>query len=324
MMYLREALKNDDDVDPTRPLIIGFLELGEEAAAVAAAILSGDIEPPAAALTVRNFVRPVYWSVDHAAEGHAEIFGFPIDWKEKLPTAIEVALVKAAAVLPPDQHPAIFSGGAEIVLGSASACAGFRKVALAAENPMVGETTEFDGSTSAVIVTGDGRGVKIALDCLLNSYATAPLKFRFLELYRVMEALFIADVKSRLFTSFDSEPTLALNDALEALQSELRQIIALAEPHQDLFEECWALLDGLKNTNQFAAALFRRLSKKKLNGGSKWQTGAALVYQIRCAVVHAGEKDMIFENFPDGDTAVRAILPVVERAALQMLGITLD
>lgn len=322
-MYLREALGNVEDVDPSRPIVIGSLELGEEAAAVAAAILSGDMEPPLADLVVRTFQRPVYWSVEHAVAGHAEMFGFPIDWEEKLPTAIEVAVVKAVAALPPEQHPAIFAGGVEVVLGSLSACEDFRRIASAAENPMVGETTEFDEATSAVIAPGDGRGIRVALDCLLNSYATSPLKFRFLELYRVMEALFIADVKSRLLGSFDAEPVVALNDALEALQSELRQITALAEPHQDLFEECWTLLDGLKNTNQFATALFRRLNKKKRNSEGKWQTGAALIYQIRCAVVHAGEKDMIFENFPDGDAAIRAILAPVERTALRMLGITL-
>ncbi|SFX64511.1 hypothetical protein SAMN04244548_01578 [Paracoccus pantotrophus] len=116
---------------------------------------------------------------------------------------------------------------------------------------------------------------------------------------------------------------MALSDALDALQSELKQITALAEPHQDLFEECWTVLNSLKNTNRFVAALFKRLEKKKANGKGKWQTGAALIYQIRCAVVHAGEKDMIFENFADGDAAIKAILPTVERAALQMLGITL-
>ena len=290
---------------------------------MAAAILCGDVKPPVAALEVRKFKRPVYWSVDHAVEGHAEIFGFPIDWVGKLPTAIEVAIVKAIAALPSEQHPAIFAGGSEVVIGSLPACADFRKIASAAESLLVGETTEFDGATSAVIAPGEGRGVRIAMDCLLNSYATSPLKFRFLELYRVMEALFLADVKGKMLAAFDAEPSAALNDALEALQSELKQITALAEAHQELFEECWTLLDGLRNSNQFATALFRRLLKKRLNGGAKWQTGAALVYQIRCAVVHAGEKDMIFENFPDGDTAVKAILPTVERAALKMLGITL-
>lgn len=323
-MHLREALGGVHDIDPTRPIVIGSMKLGEEAAALAAEILSGAVDLPVAVLVAREFRRPVYWSVDHATEGHAEIFGFPEDWKGELPTALEMALVRAVAVLPPDRHPAIFAGGVEIILGSEKACVDFRKIACAAESPMVGETTEFDRATSAALVaSGVGRGLKVAMDCLLNSYATSPLKFRFLELYRVMEALFLADVKSRLMAGFDAEPTLALNDALDALQSELKQITTLAEPHKYLFEECWTALDNLKNTNRFVAALFKRLEKKKANGHGKWQTGAALIYQIRCAVVHAGEKDMIFENFADGDAALKAVLPTVERTALRMLGITL-
>lgn len=322
-MYLREALGGVDDVDPTRPIAIGHMELGEEAAATAAAILCGALKPPIVALATQEFRRPIYWSVDHVVEGHAEIFGFPLDWKDELPTAIEVAIVKAVAALPPDQHHSILAGGTEITLGSQKACEEFRKAASAAENPLVGETTEFDGATSAVITPGVGRGLNVALDCLLNSYATTPLKFRFLELYRVMEALFIADVKSRLMADFDTEPSVALSDALDALQSELKQITALAEKHQDLFEACWTAMDGMKNTNRFVAAVFKRLEKKKANGRGKWQTGAALIYQLRCSIVHAGEKDMIFENFPDGDAAIKAILPIVERAALRMIGITL-
>lgn len=322
-MYLREALGGVQDVDPTRPLVIGALTLGVEAAAEAAAILSEAVAPPMASVQVRDFWRPVYWFVDHATEGQAEIFGFPAGWTKELPTAIEVALVRAIAALPPDQHPIILSGGAELILGPESACDDFRKAASAAEHPMVGEITEFDQYRSAAIAPGDGRGMKVALNCLLNSYATSPLKFRFLELYRVMEALFLAEVKNRLIAGFDAEPAAALTEATEALKSELRQVTALAEPHQDLFEECWDRLDALRHTNRFAAALFRRVEEKKANGQGKWKTGTALVYQIRCAVVHAGEKDMIFENFPDGDVAIKAILLPVERAALRMLGITL-
>lgn len=322
-MHLREALGNVDDVDPTRPLVIGALTLGAEAAAEAAAILSETAAPPVASLVTREFRKPVYWSVDHASRGHAEIFGFPTGWNAELPTAIEVGIVRAIAALPPDQHSAILTGGTEIVLGVEAACAEFRKAACAAEKPMAGGATEFDQFSSAVLAPGEGRGAKVALDCLINSYATSPLKFRFLELYRVMEALFLADVKNRLMAAFDAEPAVSLAAATESLKSELRQITALAEPHQDLFEECWDRLNGLKNTNQFATALFRRAAEKKVNGQGKWQVGAVLVYQVRCAVVHAGEKDMIFENFPDGDAAINAILPPIERAALRMLGITL-
>lgn len=323
-MYLREALDCANEIDPARPIVIGSLKLGEAAAALAAEILSGRVDLPVATLVEREFQRPVYWSVDHAIEGRAEIFGFPLDWKDDLPTALEMALVKAVAFFPPDKHDAILAGGVEIILGSESACVDFRKIACAAESPMVGQRTEFDGASSAVIVaTGVGSGVRIAMNCLRNSYSTSPLKFRFLELYRVMEALFLGDVKTRLLAGFDAEPTLALNEALDALQSELKQITKLAEPHQDLFEECWTILDQLKNTNRFVGALFRRIDKKKLNGHGRWQTGAALIYQIRCAVVHAGDKDMILDNFPDADVALQAVLPTVERTALRMLGITL-
>lgn len=322
-MHLREALGGADNVDRTRPIVIGSKTLGEEAAAVAADLLAGAENPSVATIVIREFQRPVYWSVDHATKGHAEIFGFPVNWEDDLPTAIEVALVRAVAAVPPDQHAAILAGGSEVILGSESACADFRRAASAAENPLAGEATEFDQATSAVIAPGVGRGQKVALDCLVNSYSSSPLKFRFLELYRVMEALFIADVKSSLIADFDADPALALNAALEALQSELKQITKLAEPHQTCFEELWTTLNILKNSNKFATALFKRLEKKKANGQGKWQTGAALIYQIRCAVVHAGEKDMIYENFADGDAAVKAILPIVERTALRMLGITL-
>uniref|UniRef100_UPI000A3DF8E3 hypothetical protein n=1 Tax=Sphingobium abikonense TaxID=86193 RepID=UPI000A3DF8E3 len=102
-MHLRDALGHGEDVDPTRPLVIGALTLGAEAAAEAVAILSGAALPPIASFVIRKFRKPVYWSVDHAARGHAEIFGFPAGWNEELPTAIEVALVRALAALPADQ-----------------------------------------------------------------------------------------------------------------------------------------------------------------------------------------------------------------------------
>lgn len=322
-MHLQLALGGVDEVDATRPITIGSLTLGEEAATMAAALLAGNEQAPVATLIARTFRRPVYWSIDHAINGHAEIFGFPAEWKEALPTAIEVAIVKAVSALPPDQHSNVLAGGSEIILGSQDACADFRSLILAAENPMVGDTTAFDQATTAVITPRDGRGLKVAMGCLLNSYGTTPLKFRFLELYRVLEALFLADVKNRLISHFDTEPSSPLKDALQALQSELKQITALAERHKEIFEECWLSIDSLKVQNRFANALFRNLKKKKVQQEGKWQTGAALIYQIRCAVVHAGEKDMIFENFLDGDEAIEAILPPLERVALKMLGIEL-
>ena len=80
-------------------------------------------------------------------------------------------------------------------------------------------------------------------------------------------------------------------------------------------------MDLIRNSNRFVAALFRRLEKRKEQSGPRWKTGAALIYQIRCAVVHAGEKELIFETFADGDAALHDLIPHVERAALLLIGI---
>lgn len=104
----------------------------------------------------------------------------------------------------------------------------------------------------------------------------------------------------------------------------MNQIISLAETQKDAFEACWTALDSLTQVhNRFSIALFDRLKKRGSHRGEKWKTGAALVYQIRCAIVHAGGKDMIFDSYPDGENAIEAVLPHVEYAALLLVGIKL-
>ncbi|PCF93208.1 hypothetical protein CPA46_02820 [Sphingopyxis terrae subsp. ummariensis] len=138
-----------------------------------------------------------------------------------------------------------------------------------------------------------------------------------------MEARFLADIKAKLLDNFDSGPSAALGDATAALRSELKQLGNLADQEPAIFEECWTVLDRMKNTNRFVAALFRNIQRKGHASGAKYQTGAALIYQTRCAIVHAGEKDMIFESFDDAEAALEAVLPSVERASLLLVGIEL-
>ncbi|MBP2233481.1 hypothetical protein J2847_006820 [Azospirillum agricola] len=322
------AVTSADEVDPTRPLQLGPLELGVEAATEAFRILSGGEFSSEVQIDPQGITRAFYWAIAHKTEGSAEIFGFPVGTVHGLPTAIEIAIVRAVAASTPDQHDAVLAGGMEISIGPAGASTDFRRIIRVVERPMAGDSLLFDGATQAVIDENINALLsRVALKCLDNSLRTSPLKFRFLELYRVMEARFLAEIKVKLVSSFDAEPSAALSDAVEALKSEMNQIIGLAETQQDAFEACWTALDQIKNTNHFSAALFRRIAKKGIGagagGGGKWRIGAALIYQIRCAIVHAGEKDMIFESFSDGEEAVRVILPHVERAALLLVGINL-
>lgn len=326
-MHLLAALRvaSAEEVDPTRSLQLGTLELGAEAAAEAVRILTGGEFPDDVHIDPREITTPFYWDIAHKTEGSAEVFGFPPGMNHGLPTAIEIAIVRAVATAMPDQHAAILAGGAEISIGPATASIDFRKIIRVVNQPLAGDSLLVDGATQAVINENVGALLnKVALNCLANSFRTSPLKFRFLELYRMMEARFLAEIKSKLISSFVREPGAALSDAVDALKSEMNQIIGLAETQKDAFEACWTALDQINNKNRFSTALFRRVQKKGIGGGGKWKTGAVLIYQIRCAIVHAGEMDMIFESFPDGEEAVETILPHVERAALLLVGVELS
>jgi hypothetical protein len=325
-MHLLEALEvgSIDELDFTRPLQLGPLELGLEAAAEAARILRGGLFAGEVSVVPWTFTRPVYWAITHKTEGPAEVFGFPKDIDVDLPTAIEIALIRAIAAMTPDHHATILAGGVEVSIGPASAISDFRKLIHIIDRPMIGTSILFDGATEAVICENANRLLMpIVLDCFASSLRTSPLKFRFLELYRMMEARFLAEIKAKLILNFDAEPSAALSESIDALKSELNQIVGLAETQKDAFEACWTVIDQVKNTNRFSAALFRRVAKKGVDGGGKWKTGAALVYQIRCSIVHAGEKDLIFERFPDGEEVVEMLIPCVERAALMLVGVEL-
>jgi len=313
-----------DDIDPERPITLGGLELSIEATVEAIRILTAADYVSEVDIRSRNFDSAVYWSVDHQTEGSAEIFGFPPNWSGALPTAIEIAIVRAISAMAQESQAQILGGGFEICLGPRRIYEDFKKILELVTRPLTGSSLLYNGANQAII--SESARVRIgslALNCIKNSFTTSPLKYRFLELYRIMENLFLNDVKARLLSDFDNDPSAALNDASDALKSEVIQLSKLAEAHSGAFETCWDVLDALKNSNRFVAALFRRVGQKKLNGGEKWKTGAALIYQTRCAIVHAGTKDMIFESFPDGDAAIEALLPHVERAALMMLGVEL-
>lgn len=326
-MYLLSVLgiESVEEIDPTRPLTIRNIELGTEAATEAVRILQGNEFPRDVEVTPHRFERQTYWAVHHQTDGEGEIFGFrsgdPAPW----PTALEVAIIRALAAAPEADHEQILSGDCCISLGSRSALEDFRKIALLEKKPITGESILSDQSSRATIRNGIGDDLSsVALNCLENSLQTSPLKFRFLELYRMIEARFLADIKAKLIRNFDAEPAIALSTAADALKSEMTQIAGLALNYPEPFEACWTKLSSMKNENRFTAALFQRVEKKGHHSGGKSKFGAALIYQMRCAIVHAGEKDMIFEKYPDGDAAISAILPDVERAAFLLVGVELS
>jgi hypothetical protein len=326
-MNLRSALGvgSADDIDAERPIVLGNLELSVGATAEAIRILQAEQYLCDFDIRRRTFNKPRYWSVEHQTDGSGEIFGFPEQSTQDLPTAIEIAIVRAVSATSPALHPQILGGGYEIYLGPDRALTDFRKILDIVSKPLAGSSLLYDGANQAIVSECASERLKIvSLGCLKNSFHTAPIKYRFLEIYRIMENLFINNIKRKLIEDFDSEPSASLSDAADALKSEITQLCKLAEQHEACFEKCLSVLKELKGSNRFVAALFRRVSQKKWNSNGQCATGAAMIYQIRCSIVHAGTKDMIYENFDDSEAAVETVLPHVERAALLLLGVALN
>lgn len=324
-MYLLEALKikSADGIDFTRPLEIGSREFSLEAVAEIERIISGGDYEGNIQIEIKPVPRPIYWSVEHKTAGPAEVFGFIGGAHIVLPTAVEVAIVRALAAAPPEDHEKILSGGAMIYLGPQAACDKIFDVARVIQDPLVGSSI-FCSSAKNLIVDENVDVLlnNFALECIASSLRTAPLKFRFIELYRIIEARFISDVKARLLSRYDAEPIAALSDAMDALKSEFNQLTRLAEGQKSEFEDLWITIDDFKKTgNKFSYALFRSIEVKGRAGGGKFLAAAALIYQIRCSIVHAGERDMIFEKFPDADGLLTEILPKMERIVMLLVGI---
>ena len=288
-------------------------------------ILEGGQFPSDAEITAHRFDRPTYWSVHHQTDGEGEIFGFPVGEPAVWPTALEVAIIRALAAAPPKDHAQILAGDCCISLGPIGALRDFQKIALLEKRPVLGESILSEKSSRVSVREGvDSKLNSIILSCIENSLIASPLKFRFLELYRIIEARFMADVKENLIKKFDEEPSVALATATDALKSEMAQISGLASNFPEAFEACLTRLDSLKDNNRFVSALFRRVEQKKHHKGGRSKFGAALIYQMRCAIVHAGEKDMIFENYPDGEEAILEVLADVEKISLLLVGVELS
>jgi len=139
-----------------------------------------------------------------------------------------------------------------------------------------------------------------------------------------MEARFLREVKEGLLASFPTEPKRSLENALSALKSEAVQLSRLAETKKSHFEMIYHAIHDVAGSNQLAAALMRKLSEQPTETKSpEWKGGSALTYFLRCAIVHAGQKDMIYEAYPDGDILVEAIMEYVEEASLALAGLEL-
>ncbi len=243
-----------------------------------------------------------------------------------MPTAAEPVLVKAAKILSRAEFNAFKSRGGlvSLVYGNLDISAIVKALRYCSQRH--GIETSFSGRYATLeldSITFREPGSLRSLSTFHQCYRAAPKKYQFLEVYRSLEAHFLYHILKKFNTDFFSNPRSSVSAAADALSSEIDQFAELSLSAQTEFDGVFDTLTLIKNANSFAREIHKKVSQR---GGlnSKAKKGACAVYYIRCAIVHAGDRDLIFENYPDGDALLDAILLNTELASLRISGLTLS
>lgn len=174
---------------------------------------------------------------------------------------------------------------------------------------------------------------KVALRLASNAPRIQYPKYKFLEFYRAIERLYMRIVFENLTRDYFLGPKKSLDEALNAISREA-QALRVALSASGALDEAESIYDSIKSMpdNRFAAALMHRLKAKTKEESSTMtpedfkdprRLGVELIYAIRCAVVHAGARDLVIESFQDADDLLNRIEAPIARMALSCSGVKL-
>ncbi|TAA43180.1 hypothetical protein EAT51_05770 [Pseudoxanthomonas winnipegensis] len=270
--------------------------------------------------------------------GVRELIAFPavLDETKTLPTGASTSLAKAwlsaEMLLSKDglEIPIEFLGQLLIIdtlieseLRSSDlvelsvALSGYRVklAALSVAAPAWSKFTRFDVQQGALAT----QSTLMAGRLLTEVLSEVRVRWRFVSIYRIFEAAYLVNVKERLLADFMSRPNEVLAAAQEALASELASFQKVVvegrlSAHFDLVRQA---VDADKE-NKFLHAIKRSLYRSKLSAHEK---GVAYCYKVRCAIVHAGQHDVVFDRFDDAEAGVNLLVPLLEPAILDLLGL---
>lgn len=321
----RLSVKRYDDIDPDRPFDICGLTLGAEAAFTAIEIIRTSAPQKALSIVAAEVKRADFFEL-HAEMGRkSSVMILPSQQRRSLPTAIEMALVEAFHSATDDQVDQLVSSGCIVNLGEHPLGVRFvdlLKVVVASDSSQINVLSNFK-KINLCSAEADALN-SMDQSCLAGYIVASPTKYKFIELYRLMEARYLDHIKKELNLIFMREPETAVRNALKSLESEMAQIGLLSERATPCFEMIYEVVYSERASNRFAASLVRKLQSKGSNMKSpKHKAGAAFIYYIRCAIVHSGSKDVIFESFPDSEELLVRLMEHVEEAAFALAGLEL-
>lgn len=152
-------------------------------------------------------------------------------------------------------------------------------------------------------------------------------RWRFLSIYRLFEHGYLVALFDQLKRDFFANPRESLQSAIELADSEAALFVNLVQVEnlnfhfERIFDDLEVLV---KDGNRFGAAIQRSIQGASLlrEKPGKATNGVLIAYKIRCAIVHAGASNPIFDAFPDGRACLVALLPHFELAMMQFLEIS--
>lgn len=322
---IRLGVDDPDSIDTTRPFNLCGFDLGPEAAEAAVNILRNidTVEPlDVWSQEVKN---ADYFELHKGFGSFAKVISIPPATMQRFPTDMEISLVHAIHSCTDEQLECLTNKSCFAIIGEDPFVGKMSKL-IKKINYLHGDNIASLAMYKKIHLAGDSSAALSDMDisCLTSYLVASPLKFKFVELYRLMEARYLDHVRMEFNALFNKQPKEAISSAAKSLESELSQIGLLSYLAIPNFEIIFESILGLRTTNKLAASLLRKLDNYGGNMKSpKHNAGAALVYYLRCAIVHAGGKDIIFENFEDSGILLQETIEHVEEAALALAGINL-
>ncbi|GEM_PF-3839093 len=159
----------------------------------------------------------------------------------------------------------------------------------------------------------------------LLSEAVAELhpKWRFLSYYRIVENAYLTNIKNRFIQAFDVDAKNAVREAEKSLQSEMNQLVALAEENHliGVFSPFNAQFEKLlASQNRFIHSIERSACEEPLSKGThEYKKAIVRFYKLRCSIAHGGTSSTIFEEHQDGNDALLSLMADVEAIAMKSL-----
>lgn len=170
----------------------------------------------------------------------------------------------------------------------------------------------------------------VKLGILKEALLETSIKWQFLGFYRVLENSYIHAVLEELNREYLLNPKLALKHATKNISNEIAQFIKLVDEkgYQDDFKYFADLCYAIKDTgNTFAIKLIHQCEEHEVwsgVSGHRYKTGVLMCYQIRCAIVHAGDSHLIYDNFNDAEEALEIIHSVLQDVVFKLMGMSFN